>query len=421
MIAGQKSACIAGGGTDPWRATGVAVVALALFLGSWGLLHVGFYTRDQVVDTPVYQRYGDAMRSGQVPYRDFRLEYPPGALPTFVIPSLLRERRDDLDGYERGFEALMWLCGAGLLAAMVAALDALGVRPARIGAAVAFAALAPLALGSVVRTRFDLWPAALTAGALALLLRGRTRLAFAVLGAAVAAKLYPGVLLPLFVAEVWRREGRRAALWASGVFGAVMAAVFLPFAVLGADGLGWSFGRQLSRPLQIESLGSSFLLAAHQAFGLGITMRSGHGSQNLVGTGADVLAGIQTAVQAAALIGIWVWFARGPADGGRLVRAAAAAVCAFVAVGKVFSPQFLIWLVPLVPLVRGRRGLAASAVFGAVLVLTQLWFPFRYWDLVLRFDGLASWLVFVRDLLMVGLLVLLLWPTRRRAGTPRTT
>ena len=121
---------------DPLRAALVAVAALVLFLTAWGLLHVGFYTRDQVVDTPIYQRYGDAMAEGQVPYRDFALEYPPGALPVFVLPSLAADRGDQV-GYERAFEVLMWLCGAGLLAAMVGVLDGLGATPRRAAGALA--------------------------------------------------------------------------------------------------------------------------------------------------------------------------------------------------------------------------------------------------------------------------------------------
>jgi hypothetical protein len=407
---------------EPFHAVVVALVALAVFLGSWGLLHVGFYTHAQITDTPIYQRYGDAMRSGQVPYRDFRLEYPPGALPAFVLPSLMREHAGDLDGFDRGFQALMWLCGAAALAAMVGVLDALGAGAARVGAAVGFAALAPLALGSVVLSRFDLWPAALTVGALALLLNDRRRLGFGVLAAATVTKIFPAVLLPLFVAYTWRRDGRRAALTALGVYAAVVVAVCLPFLILSPDGFAWSLDRQLGRPLQLESLGASFLLAAHQGFGLGITMRSGHGSQNLVGTGADVLAALQTVAQAVALVGLWIWFARGPAEKERLVRAAVLAVCIFVALGKVFSPQFLIWLIPLVPLVRGRRGFLASGVFLGALILTQGWFPFRYWDLALHFGATPSWLVFVRDLVMVGLLVVLAAPALRpRRAAPRST
>jgi hypothetical protein len=82
-------------------------------------------------------------------------------------------------------------------------------------------------------------------------------------------------------------------------------------------------------------------------------------------------------------------------------------VAAFIAFGKVLSPQFLIWLLPLVPLVRGRRGLAASAVLAVALVLTQLWFPYRYWRLALHQDSIASWLVFARDLVLVALVLVL--------------
>ena len=99
----------------------------------------------------------------------------------------------------------------------------------------------------------------------------------------------------------------------------------------------------------------------------------------------------------------------GPASASRLLLASAAALVAFVALGKVLSPQFLIWLIPVIPLVVGRRGLAAATLLAAALVLTQLWFPYRYWDLALQFEALESWLVLVRDLVLVALFVWLAW------------
>jgi hypothetical protein len=93
-----------------------------------------------------------------------------------------------------------------------------------------------------------------------------------------------------------------------------------------------------------------------------------------------------------------------------LIRFAAAAVCAFVAFGKVLSPQFLLWLVPLVPLVAGRRGLAAASLLTAALVLTQVWFPQRYWDYAGPFH--LAWVVLLRDLVLVALVVVLAWPNR---------
>jgi hypothetical protein len=51
--------------------------ALAVFLVSWSVIHHGFLARSQIEDTGLYQQYGDAMAGGEVPYRDFHLEYPP--------------------------------------------------------------------------------------------------------------------------------------------------------------------------------------------------------------------------------------------------------------------------------------------------------------------------------------------------------
>jgi Glycosyltransferase family 87 len=375
------------------RSAAVAAIALAtVFLGSWAVIHFGFYAREQIVDIPIYEQYGDAMVDGQVPYRDFEVEYPPLALPVFLIPAL--GERD----YREQFEWLMAFCGCLMIAFSVLAARAIGLEYR----ALLVVALAPLLLGSVMLTRFDLWPAALTAGALAALLSDRLRLGHVVLGAAIAAKLYPGVLLPLAVAYAWRRRGRREALVCLACCVVVVVVAYLPFLAVAPVETVESIGRQLSRPLQIESLGASLLLAAHQLFDIEIEMHSSHGSQNLVGDAANVIAVLLSVVQVAVLVWLWVRFARGPASPRRLATHAAAVLVAFVALGKVLSPQFLIWLLPVVPLAR-RFG--ANALLAAALVLTQLWFPFRYWDLVREFDALTSWLVVARDLVLVALLV----------------
>jgi hypothetical protein len=389
---------------DPALVVAATLVAAALFLVGWGVLHRGFFASDPIVDTPVYERYGAAMADGELPYRDFAVEYPPGALPVFLIPAL---GDPSSETFRVRFETLMAFFGQAMIVCLAVALVALGASRAWLIGALCFAALAPVALGPVVLSRFDLWPAALTAAALCALVSGRLRLGHVALGAAIAAKLYPAVLAPLAVMYVWRRKGRREALVCAGLMLGVVLLVFVPFVVLAPGGVWDSLWDQASRPLQIESLGAGLLLVAHHVVGIGVAAESSHGSQNLVGTAPDAFAVSQTVLQAAALVATWLLFARGPATPSRLLLASAAALVAFVSLGKVLSPQFLIWLIPLIPLVAGRRGLAAAMLLAAALVLTQLWFPYRYWDLALEFGTLESWLVLVRDLVLVGLFALL--------------
>ncbi len=390
--------------------------AAVVFLASLTVLHWGFYQHNLILDTVEYHRYGNAMLDGQVPYRDFGIEYPPGALPVFAAPAI---GHDGFSLYNREFQILMALCGIGALFAMTWALRSLAASAERMAAALAFAALAPLVLGSVILYRYDLWPATLAVGGLAAVLAGRERLGFASLGLGIAAKVFPAVLIPPAFAYVWRTRGRREALLCLGAAAAVVAAVILPFLALAPHGVWDSVVGQATRPLQIESLASAVLLAAHQVGGLAITMESSRGSQNLSGSLPDALGTASSAFLVVALLGIWAAAARGPATPERLVRFSAASVVAFVSLGKVLSPQFLIWLIPLVPLVRGRRGLAASGLLGLALLLTQLWFPIRYWDLV-AFASLPSWLVLARDLTLLVLLAVLLFPTGREPAPARS-
>ena len=382
----------------------LAAAAACAFLGSWVVLgHLWYHSTGQIVDTPTYEQYGDAIAAGQVPYRDFQLEYPPGALLPFVAPELTA-RKGDLGSYGHAFER--WMAGAGVLLTLfaAAALATLRAPPLRATLALALIAVSPLLLGTVVLTRFDLWPAALTAAVLAALFAGRNELGALGLGAAIATKLYPIVLVPLGIAWVWRAHGRRRALAWTTLVAATCAAVFVPFAAVAPGGLGHSFGVQLHRPLQIESLGAATLIALHHVAGIGITLRSDHGSQNIEGSGADAVAIATTVLALFALCAVWFLFARGPAEPERLAAAAAASVATFMAFGKVFSPQFMIWLVPLVPLVRSRL---APVLLAAALVLTQRWFPAHYWALT-TYAPRESWTLLARDLVVVALAGVLL-------------
>jgi glycosyl transferase family 87 len=270
-------------------------------------------------------------------------------------------------------------------------------------------------LGGVILTRFDLVPAALVAAALALAVVGRTRAAALVVGLGAAVKLYPALLVPLLAVDAWRKGGRRELAIVLGLASAPVALAYVAFLAIAPDGVLDSFARQLGRPLQIESVGAGVLLALHQAAGTALSWTSGSGSQNLTGAGADSLAVVQGVAQLVAVALVWVGYARGPSTPERLVRYAAASVVAFVALSKVLSPQFLVWLVLLVPLVGGLRRRAAVTLTILACALTAVWFPARYWDLVRDFDPLASWLVLLRGLALLVLLAALTWPATERA------
>ncbi len=400
----------------------VASIAGVLFLGSWATIHHGFYTEHPIVDTPLYQHYGDWVMHGSVPYRDFSLEYPPGALPAFILPAIGNspgsppsiEPYRVRSAYRRNFELLMELCGLVSISLLAVALLKLGASNGRMALSLGLSAVSPLLLGPVLLSRFDLWPTAFALAALVAILTDRDWIGFGLLGVATAAKIFPVVLLPIGIVWVWKRAGRRELASCLGIYVAVLAACFAPFAIAAPHGLIHSFAVQLNRPLQIESLGAAVLVGLHHLLGLAAAVENGSGSQNLASSSSEAVAWAQTALQALALLGSWVWFARGEANRERLVRASAAAIVAFVAFGKVLSPQYLIWLCPFILLVLGRRGLATSALLALSLVLTQLWFPYRYWDYALNFGSLPSALVLARDVALLGVFALMLARPRRR-------
>jgi hypothetical protein len=383
----------------------------------WAIpFQLGWYGNPGISDLGVYREAVEQMRDGAVPYRDFSLEYPPLAAGLFLLVDLAP------GGFASVFGAVMCVCLCLTVLGVMATARALDLPAGRAAMAGAAVAVSPLLLGNVMETRFDLTLAALLAWIVFAAVTGRWRLMWALLGFATLLKLIPLVLVPALWIFQRHREGAGSA--SKGLTGAVgiVVAGLAPFAVLSPSGIWSLFEYHLDRPLQIESLGGAYLLGLDAIADIPIRVVTTFGSQNLEGRGPDVLAGVMSVAALALIAVIAVLLARRlrrtppPADTRLLVVALAATTAAVLVGGKVLSPQFLVWLLPTVFLVTGRYGWATFGIGVGALVLTQAYFPDRYWALV-ALGGTEVGLLVLRDLALVAL-VAAAWPRASAAAAP---
>ena len=192
-----------------------------------------------------------------------------------------------------------------------------------------------------------------------------------------------------------------------GVYAAVLLAIVAPFAAVGAGGLRFSLSVQLERPLQIESLAAR---SCSRSGSWGSTSR-----RSLEPRLAEPRRTFPAAIAvASSLIGLAalasVWSLARPSWGavanGELLTASAAAVAAFVAFGRVLSPQYLIWLIPIVPLARGIHGRAAAVLLpGRTSADTGM--ESGALRRVVALEPIV-WLVLARNLILVAVVALLI-------------
>jgi hypothetical protein len=386
--------------TQRW-AFALPAVALAVL---WAVATtVGPFSDTTVNDLFVYRTYADLIAGGGLPYVDFGFEYPPlAALPIWLggLPG-----RDEAT-YAVGFAVLMGACA---IAGQQLAARLAGER--RAGLQVAWMlALAPVLIGASVRTHFDALPIAIALGGLLALARERPDLGFLLLGIGTMTKLFPGLLAVVAVVWLVARGERRAALRGAAIFAAVVVLVSLP---LSGSGYVDSFTFHLERPVQIESTPASVLFALGDSQVTGTNLRPDRFKSNgLDGGQADLVAAVFALALVLALGWVIVLAARGR-DARHLVLSGFAALLAFVALGKVFSPQYVIWLAPFAALawVWGER--AVAALTGAAIVLTHVEFPSRYFDLINEQTGVIL-VVAARNALLLGALALLARALLRR-------
>lgn len=340
--------------------------------------------------------------SGEPPYGEvLQLEYPPGALPLMMGPRYLR-----------------WASYRTEFIIQMIAIDAIGllglVRLARrsgswwgVGA---WLALVP-ALGPVSYTRLDLAVAVALVWAVERASAGRWRSAGACFGAGAAIKLVPVLLLPMVFLAAARGERRRLVTGAALVVGASL----LPFVNVLPDVYHRVLGYHLERGVQAESTWGAALLVAHQVADYPARVVAAFGAYDIRADAAPTLKTISNACAAAVLLlSAAVGWRTRRGDVRSLSLALFGVMALMIGVGRVYSPQYLLWLIALAAValtLAPRAARPAAGVLAVVVVLAHIEFPFWFWEVLFYDSAAALWVLAVRDVLtlVVGVMALGAW------------
>jgi uncharacterized membrane protein len=397
--------------TERRYAVVTASVGVVLFVACSLVAQGGPLAHGTFGDVYEYHLYQQHMAAGQWPYRDFFDEYPPLVQPLIYVVGLLPGT------FVHAWRWTMVVFGSATLALMVAVLASVGASRRRLAILAGTIGVAPLLLGLSIYDEFDFWAALLTAASLLAFVQRRDRTAYVFLALAVAAKTYPIVLLPIALMVTWDRGGRelvkRCLIWFLGV----LFVVHLPFAIAGPGGLRFSYWVQLKRGLEVESLAAAPLLVLNRLGWYHIDFKAAPPGQTEVAGGvAHAAATVTTVASLVALVVVYLLFWRRRRD--PMILAWAAAITGLVAFSKSFSPQYVDWMVPLVP----AAGAIASALLLVILGLTHIVldrFKTPGGPNSAHYKDVLTWWVLARDLLVVALYGLLVWFLRRTPAITR--
>ncbi len=345
-----------------------------------------------------------------LPWRDFSVEYPPGMLLFALMPALFVQ---DFNTYHFLFSLEMeaLLTAAVVLAAKTARIFRKSEGDAVLGWAVGSLA----ALGVAAVRRYDPCVSLAIAATVYGVAARRPALAGGAMSLGAVCKGVPILLAPLGLFwHVLRGERRELAI-AIATSLACLAAAGAFYACLAGPHVFDALAYHGQRPLQFESLYGGLLIAARLFDPTIATSVYSFGSDNIVSIHEPALRRLAEILPWLAQAAIFGWaFARmrkAEDDEQKfavLLNAACACFVSYATLGKVFSPQYLVWLIPLGALAAAKaRPLAGKLMISGFLV-AQLEYPFLYSGLSDSLDPVFGVVVVIRALLLWAWIAVLL-------------
>jgi hypothetical protein len=304
-------------------------------------------------DTDIYFRYATMICEGNIPYRDFRVEYPPLSLPLFLVASLVSR---EVTGFKIAFAAEMLIFNAvtvWLVATWVERTQGRGRVPARL----AWYTVSYLLLSRLMVSRYDAAPMLLTFAASTWWFSGQRGRGGVTAALGTLMKVYPAVIALVAVTRDVTGPRPYRVRGLIGFSATLLVGLLGWLAIGGAHGVSESLRYQLDRGFEYGSLYSGAQMLSAWVTDNEIDVVRDHAAWATVTPWSARLLSMVLPIQAATILLVCIaFYRRGMTEG---VRYSGAAILAFIITGKVFSPQYLIWLLPFMVVLEGpiaRRG-----------------------------------------------------------------
>jgi len=367
---------------------------------------VATYISNEPDDIVNYYNQATQILSGRMPYSDVPFEYPPFAMVFFILPALVSW---DIGSYRAAYAVMVYIALFFLVYYSYKVADRCQMEMWKVNLLMVTFVLVGMAF---VVARYDVFPVVMITISLWLYLDKRYKLAFAVMALACMTKVYPGVLLiPMLVPFLMRREWRN---FFTGflVFALVCLIVELPFIINDPSTAFAYLTYHSDRGLQVEAVVSSFLMTAALIVPTDISIVHNYGSHNLVGALPDAIAPFMNIIMVAALLlfVLVIMYRLSKSERARenpfpiVGVMCLAMVMIFIMFSKVYSAQYILWIIPLVlfailPSIGLEHRKELTMLFAPFCVFTVL--GSVSYMLLVEFSGIAVLFELVKNVLHI--------------------
>ncbi|KAA0993465.1 hypothetical protein [Dyadobacter aurulentus] len=349
--------------------------------------------------------YGSASKilDGQVPYRDFHIEYPILALIPVVVPEVLnRIFYDTIDGY------IFWFAAQNISLGVAGGYLISNIVPDnRKPVAIWYFGLLIISL-PIFLFRFDPFTAFLTAVSLRYLIT-RPFVSGSAMMVSIAAKLYALVMIPFLGLYYLLNKYYKKLLMHAAGFVSILLIILAAFLWIGSNAIDDFLSSHLLRGIHLESVAGGILLLFQKAGFTAIHVVHNYGALHLESSwSAYALQAVKVLTPLAFFLGLCfivrIFWMQSKQQGQiaiqTLILAFTVQLLLFILLNKVFSPQYLVWLLPLIPFCKKKNRL----IFALACMLTVIIFPGHYDDLI-RMKMPMILILNLRNTLLIWLLI----------------